>query len=342
LIRREFSPESYYEELYKENIPALTFTAKNIREWKRWKRKLRQKIKETLGSFPKEKVDLKPEVLEREELDGYIREKVVFESEKRASIPAYLLIPAGLKKPAGAVIALHGHGPGKTRPAGIAETKKEKEVTFGGERDYALQAVKHNYLAIAPDLRAFGERRNPDDIGANKENSCRDSLLHSIMFGKTLVGERVFDVARCIDYLNTREEVDKKRICCLGQSGGGTTALFSAALDDRIKVAVISGYFCTFKDSILSIHHCECNYIPGILRWAEMYDLAGLIAPRPLLIVAGKDDGIFPIKGVEFAYKKLKNIYRIANCKDKVKKYIGDGGHRFYAQPVWDFLSRWL
>jgi cephalosporin-C deacetylase-like acetyl esterase len=64
----------------------------------------------------------------------------------------------------------------------------------------------------------------------------------------------------------------------MGISGGGTVSLFSAAVDKRIKVAVVSGYFNTFRDSILSLSHCLDNYVPGILNYVEMYDLAGLVA----------------------------------------------------------------
>ena len=75
-----------------------------------------------------------------------------------------------------------------------------------------------------------------------------------------------------------------------GDFGGGTCTLFSAALDPRIQMAMVSGYLYTFRDSIFSLSHCIDNYVPGILNWAEQYDVAGLIAPRALFAESGEKD----------------------------------------------------
>ena len=96
-----------------------------------------------------------------------------------------------------------------------------------------------------------------------------------------MIGWRVHDVMRTIDWIGTRKELDVSRVGCMGISGGGTCTLFSAALEPRIRAAMVSGYLNTFRDSVFSLSHCIDNYIPGILNWAEMYDVAGLIAPRP-------------------------------------------------------------
>jgi hypothetical protein len=103
-------------------------------------------------------------------------------------------------------------------------------------------------------------------------------------------------------------------------------------------VAVPSSYFCTFEGSIGSIHHCDCNYVPGIMRLGEMYDVAGLIAPRPFKAIAGKDDTIFPIEHVKYAFERLKEIYTVAGVPDNCQLYIGQQGHRYYKDGAWDFI----
>jgi hypothetical protein len=118
------------------------------------------------------------------------------------------------------------------------------------------------------------------------------------------------------------------------QSGRGTITLFSAALEDRIKVAVVSCYFCTFKDSIMTIYHCDRNYVLGLLAVCEMSDIAGLIAPRSRYIIAGKEDQIFPITGVMEAYERLKQIYNVAGAEDKLELYVGSNGHRYYMAAI--------
>ena len=89
--------------------------------------------------------------------------------------------------------------------------------------------------------------------------------------------------------------IDQTKIAMTGNSGGGTITLFTAAIDTRIAIAIPSCYFCTFKGSIGAMRHCDCNYVPGILRLGEMYDIAGLITPRPFKVIAGRTDPIFPI-----------------------------------------------
>jgi dienelactone hydrolase len=113
-----------------------------------------------------------------------------------------------------------------------------------------------------------------------------------------VVGLRVHDALRLVDYLELRADADIASLGAMGISGGGMHTFFSTCLDPRIKASVISGYYSTFKDSILAMHHCACNFVPGLGRFGEMYDLVGLIAPRPLLIEAGTRDPIFPIEAV--------------------------------------------
>ena len=118
--------------------------------------------------------------------------------------------------------------------------------------------------------------------------------------------------------------------------------LYTSALDERIRSAVVSGYFNTFEDSILAMEHCDCNYIPGIRKYAEMSDVAAMIAPRPLLIESGTEDQIFPIEATRTALGKLKKAYEVLGAADKLDIYIGNGGHRFYGNKAFDWMDRWL
>jgi hypothetical protein len=155
-------------------------------------------------------------------------------------------------------------------------------------------------------------------------------------------GWRVWDTMRAIDYLGTRPEVDSSRVATLGASGGGTTSLFTAAVDERVKVAVVSAYFNTFRDSIMSISHCPDNYVPGLLQDMEMYDLSGLVAPRALFVESGRNDRIFPIAGSQTAAGKAREIYAAFNVPDRFGYEIHEGGHEVHLVAAFDFLSRRL
>jgi dienelactone hydrolase len=206
-----------------------------------------------------------------------------------------------------------------------------------GDRDFALGCMSRGIAALCIEQRAFGERREQKQAQVGS-HGCHDATMQALMLGRTLLGERVYDVDRGIDYLATRGDVRMDSIGVMGNSGGGTTSLFSAALLPRIALAMPSCYFCTFKESILSIYHCMDNYIPGLYKVAEMADIMGLFAPKPVVIVAGRKDDIFPIAATRRAFGKLKRIYEACGAEDRCHLVVGDGGHRFYADDAWPVM----
>src|SRR5437588_11096433 len=110
---------------------------------------------------------------------------------------------------------------------------------------------------------------------------------------------------RTIDWIETRPELDAKRVGCMGCSGGGMATQFAAAIEPRIKAALISSYLNTFRDCVMSISHCIDNYIPGILNWSEMSDVAGLVLPRPRCGASGERENIFPISASRSSFAKI-------------------------------------
>lgn len=281
----------------------------------------------------------------REQRDGYQIEKRFLSSEPGMEIPFYLLLPDGAtpQNPVPLVLTPHGHGRrGKEVYVGNYESEEEKEHAESGERDIALQAVRAGYAAIAMDVRGFWEMARRDEIDAGQKNSCEELQRRALMLGRSLIGERVYDIGRLIDYATTRPEIESSRIAITGNSGGGTVSLFAAALDSRIQVAVPGSYFCSFEASILSVHHCMCNVIPGISRCVEMSDIAGLVAPRPILFVNGVEDPLFPFDATRTAFANVRRIYTDAGVEERCRLYAGPGGHRYYSHDVWPFLKEFL
>jgi hypothetical protein len=118
----------------------------------------------------------------------------------------------------------------------------------------------------------------------------------------------------------------------MGISGGGTATLFAAALEPRIRAAMVSGYLNTFRDSVGSLAHCIDNYVPGILNWAEMADVAGLIAPRPLFAESGEKDNIFPIAASLESFTQVRGIYDVFGAADRVEHEVFPGEHSFWGR----------
>lgn len=317
----------------------LSFNATDAATLAHWQQNLRAALWDALGlhrvaercrELPRAKR------IASQTLVDHIREDWRIETEPGFVLPFYLLRPLETAARLPLVITPHGHG--RNHRETYAGTIPNDPETLEGERDIALQAVREGYIAIAPQARAFGDTRSARDIQDDACCSCAVWQHRALMFGRTLIGERVWDVMRLVDFSLQRDDIDPDRVMVTGNSGGGTTSLFAAAMDPRITLAVPSCYFCTFADSIGSIQHCACNYIPNILNLAEMWDIAGLITPRPLLIIAGEHDDIFPIDAVRRSFSKLQKIYEISGNPKRCQLFVGEGGHRFYKRPAWDFV----
>jgi hypothetical protein len=322
-------------------------TALESGDWARWQREFREELRNTTGlaavAAQNEGVPLNPRLEGVEQFSTYNREKWYVQSEPGIEIAFYLLLPKEGKGPFPLVLTPHGHGRrGKEVYVANFESEKEEQESMAGDRDIAIQAVEAGYAAIAMDVRGFWEMAYEADMVKGKNNSCTEMQKRAYMYGRTLIGERVYDMGRLIDYALTRSEIDGSRIAITGNSGGGTVSLFAAALDERIKVCVPGSYFNTYHASIMSMEHCLCNHIPGILHLGEMYDVVGLIAPRPMLAVNGVKDPIYPSASAKEAFEHVQRIYEAMGVPERCELYLGDGGHRYYKTPVWPFMKKYL
>jgi len=329
-----FAPEAVHEHLLKNAPRTLAFRPR--RDFAAWRAAVDRKLREIVGLMP-DPVPLDVRVEFEEEHEQFREKRFIFASEAFADVPCHLLLPKTGTPPFPVVICLQGHSTGMHISLGRAKYDGD-EKSLGGDRDFAIQAVRQGYAALVMEQRCFGERK--DCRHENVKQTCQHAAMVALMLGRTMIGERVWDVSRAIDALGEFPEVDRERIACMGNSGGGTITYFATCLEPRIKVAMPSCYVCTFRDSIGTIDHCADNYLPGVMRYFEMGDLAGLIAPRPLIVVAGREDGIFPIKAVYETYETIKKIYAAAHAPDKCALVIGEGGHRFYADDAWPVFKR--
>jgi len=293
------------------------------------------KFRELLG-MPEKQTDPKPVIdyiRKDDERFNEIRFKV--ESEPGFFVPCHMLLPKQYEGKIPVVIAMQGHATGMHISLGRPIYPGDENDIKGGDRDFCLQAVARGYAAVAMEQRGFGEL--VPTIGPKER--CMHVALGAFEVGRTLIGERISDVSRLIDALSAFEMLDLDRIGLMGNSGGGTTTYHAAAVEKRIKVAMPSCAFNTFEGSIMPMRHCICNYIPGILKWFEQPDEAMMIAPRPLIIVCGKDDKIFPLDKVKEGFEKVKAIYAAAGAPDNCKLVIGEEGHRFYAAQSWPLFD---
>lgn len=340
---KNFDPVQFSRHLYESAPMRLTFRAQTRKQAEAWQKKLHAKLVELLGPLPRSSPTLNAQTLDVREFPGYRREKIVFESSPGLHVLGYLLTPTDGKPPYATVVCVPGHGRGVDDIIGVDDQGGDRTNKDGYQHDFAIQTVEQGMAAIAIEPIAFGCRR--DAITKKKSlgtSACQPVAGAALLLGQTMIGWRVHDVMRTIDWIETRKELDAKRVGCMGISGGGTCTLFSTALEPRIRVAMISGYLNTFRDSIFSLSHCIDNYVPGILNWAEMYDIAGLIAPRPLFAESGERDPIFPIEASRASFARVKKVYEVFGATEVISNETFDDVHTFHGVKGLPFLKHHL
>ncbi len=278
---------------------------------------------------------------------GFYRREVTFAVEPGQRSVGWLLTPDLSPTPRPTVICLQGHSSGAHISLGEARYARDPAAIAGG-RDFGVQAVARGYNAFVLEQRAFGlrvdsrpaEQRSHYDYDVPfSDERCRHQAMVALLLGRTLLGERVHDVQRSIDLLGQRREVDHDRIACMGNSGGGTVSFYAACVDERISAVIPSCSFCPYRESIGSVDHCSDNYLPGALKYFDMPDLSELIAPRPMIVVAGRDDPLFPYDAVARGFETARRIYRAVGAEERVALHTGAGGHRFYPE-AWESFER--
>ncbi len=334
---------------YNLNSRKYKLCAENVPEFKGWKKTLVPKLQNLLGIANLKKTNLNPKIIETKVFTDFTRKKVVLETEKDVFMPMYILIPNSIKpgEKIPCVIAPHGHGcGGKEGTAGRYDIPIIKESIEKYNCDYGIKLVKQGYIVFCNDARGFGERREWMDQGNSNEDllkcSCNTINNAAISLGKSLLGMMVWDLIRIIDYIETLDYCNSSKIACLGFSGGGLQSLWLSALDERIKIAIISGYFHSFKGSIMATNFCGCNFVPNLWKAVDIGDLGALIAPRPLLIESGTDDPLNGSRGIIDVKEQIsitKHAYNILNSDDKIYHHIFKGSHIFNGEKVNDFLK---
>jgi dienelactone hydrolase len=328
----------FLHEMYCKQQRQYGFDAQSYDEFQSWSTKLRAKLRELMGIDCLETCEMDVVYEQKEQMNGYMRQKIYYRSFPNLYTPAYLLYPDGLSGKGRAMVALHGHGRGVEDVMGIAHSDDDAKGISATNYDYAVQLVQRGYVVIAPNLTGFGERR----LKNNAVWDCRSLQPYAMLLGTNLWAIKFVEIQKAIDILEQSDYVDKERIGCLGLSGGGQMTTVTAALDERIRAAVISGYINTFLDSILAMEHCLCNYLPGILKYAESYDIASLIAPRPLYVESGTRDPIFPVDAAKYAVNKIRRAYQVLQAEDKLYHDVFEGDHRFYGHGCFHWLEKHL
>lgn len=293
---------------------------------------LRRKLRESLGF---ERLPWPPDLRARNlgtlQRQGYRIEKLVWQTLPGVDVPGHLYLPDGLAAPAPGIIFYPGHWwqDSKTRPDFQA---------------FCINMARLGFVVLTFDPFGQGERGQ----------SARDHRrTESLLAGVSQQGIAEYETRCALEYLLSRKEVDPKRIGMTGASGGGFNTWMTAALDDRIAVAVPVVGTSEFYEQTVAVRPLDwyranehCHFVPGLMRYANNHELLAMAAPRPLLIIAASEDQSFPVDGVREVVSYGRQLYAAHGQADKMG-YFEDSttGHGYQVkkrEAAYGWFLKWL
>ncbi|HUT11290.1 MAG TPA: acetylxylan esterase [Thermoguttaceae bacterium] len=299
-----------------------------------YQQQMRQFFVAALGGFP-ERTPLRPQIVAKEDRDGYRIEKVIFESQPQHFVTAILYLPDA-----------EPPYPGVLVPCGHSDNGK----AYDGYQRVSILLARNGMAALCYDPIDQGERFQLLDAGGKpvEGGTMAHCLLGvgSILLGRNTATYRVWDGMRAIDYLQSRPEIDPERIGCTGNSGGGTLTSYLMALDERITCAAPSCYLTSFRRLIETIgpQDCEQNIHAQIARGMGHADYVMMRAPKPTLLCAATRD-FFDIGGTWTTFRQAKRFYTRMEFAERVDLIETDAQHGFSPQlrvGAVRWMRRWL
>ena len=304
-----------------------------------WQESFQENLHKLLGNIEPPK-DWKTTEIGRTEFDDHIRYELVLEAPDLPTVPVYLLLPRLVSpdNPAPAVLCVHGHGKFGHHPVvGRTDIDEIEENIAQHHYDYGLQFVRRGYVVAAPCMIPFGDRVDRNEYGGN--DPCAVTFVRMQALGRFPMAENLRDLRWCLDFLQSRPEVDRDRIGCAGLSYGGRMTMLVSAVDPRIKVAAISGALNLQQERLSARHSCGSQIIPGLLKYGDYSEIGCLIAPRPCVWEAGSKDPLIVPKWDEVFKDRLKRAYEAASQPENLHFDHFEGAHRWngkVAFPLFD------
>lgn len=305
---------------------SLRFKGTTADDARAWQKDFAAQLRSLLGPhLPPTK--WKTTVVSVNEYDDHRREELLLSADGHPSLPIYLLTPKYRKGKRPAVLALHGHGAHGHHPvAGRDELPGVENAIKNVSYDYGRQLVRLGYVVAVPCMTPFGDRLGKKEA-FGKQDPCADVFIRMQILGRTLMGENLRDCLWAVELLARHEMVDPERIGCVGLSYGGRTTMLAAALETRIKVAVISGAMNAMQERVSRPYSCGAQIIPGLLQYGDVPEIASLIAPRWCVWEIGAKDSLIEPGWAAEIQKRQSRVFSALGAADRVIVDRHEGGH---------------
>ncbi len=298
----------------------------------------RRELWTLLGDLPWDHKPSPPKLVRTEKHDGYTLERWILDLNGIEPVPALLLIPDRLQKPAPGLLFIHWH-------AGQYDLGKE-QLLRGTEVQppYASVCADKGLVTLAIDSWCFGGRKHEPDGHQGEEDAFKLMLWR----GRVLYGMMLFDEFQALSYLASRPEVDPHRLGAFGMSMGATKAWWLAALDPRVHTA-IDVCCLTDYDSLIADHglheHGIYYFVPSLLKHFTAAEINALTVPRPHLSVNGRKDPLTPPEGVDKIRAELLPLYRKYGKEADLHIELFDCAHRELPEmrkQILEWMDRYL
>jgi dienelactone hydrolase len=334
--------QAYFQRQAKEIADADLRDFKTREQWEKARPELRRQLLEMLGLWPlPERTDLQAKVTGKLERPKFTVEKLVFQSMPGLYVTGNLYVPKPTPAKAPTILYVCGHG-----------NVVKDGVSYGSKVFYQHHPAwyaEHGYVSLIIDTLELSE------IPGEHHGTYREKMWWWHTLGYTPAGVECWNAMRALDYLETRPEVDPKRIGVAGRSGGGAYSWWIAATDDRIACAVPvagiddlqshlnEGYPGRLEKGVIA-GHCDCMFMTNTYRW-DFATVAALVAPRPLMLGNSDRDEIFPIPGIRRLADKVNRIYDLYGACNKFMVYETLGKHEDTVElrmGEFRWMNRWL
>ena len=297
-------------------------------DWERLRPQYKREYFHMLGLWPlPEKTPMQATVTGTLEGDGYVVEKLHYQSRPRLYVTGNLYRPptikAGERLPA--IFYVCGHS---------GRGRNGNKTAY---QSHGMWFARHGYVCLVVDSLQLGE------IAAIHHGTYREQRWWWHSRGYTSAGVECWNGVRGIDYLISRPDVDPERIAVTGISGGGAATFWIAAADERAKVAVpVSGMadLPSYIPNRMINGHCDCMFLYNTYRW-PWTRIAALIAPRPMLFVNSDNDRIFPMDANERIINRIESLYSRFGAGDLVDSVVSIGNHA-YRQDIRQAAFRFI
>jgi dienelactone hydrolase len=300
--------------------PSQSYAGQRGDAWREWRSALRERLVDLLGLQYQHEDEVEVIVTDAVVVSGVERLEIRLRAADDVLLPGYLMRPVNLREPVPALLVYPGHGTIQ-QTAGLSNSPHHAN---------ALALAQAGYVTITIEARGVGELGQVD-------HTELDNLAR--LMGRTWLTMTVEDGLRALDYLQTRSDVKPTHLGVTGLGVAGGLALYTAALDERIRAMVIENYLGGGIDP-LTVRGHSCDFVPGLLQYFDLSDVARAVAPRPALYAYAKDDPRTRIARAWF--DEMRPLYETFGCPDRtrfVEHEEGDGYDRATAKAWFD---RWL